>query len=361
MTRIVKKSKFLPINGQEPGHSKMFWSVALVVVFAMYLLPQFIGRYELLTLSSFMLMAFLGAGLALLWGYGGILSLGQSAFFGIGGYAYGIVGINLANADFRIGSALLAGLIFPGLVAAFLGWLMFYARLRGVYIAILMLVVTLLIETFLNQTAGAGWKVGAAQLGGNNGLGRNSADVQELPSLSFGLGSYELDFAGTSVAFYYLVLTLIIFVYLGLRLLVNSRFGYALVAIREDQERAETLGYDIRWLQLVVFSISAVLAGLSGLLYVSWGNFITPSVFGINANILPVIWVAVAGRKCILAGIIGTIVIQWASQELAVRGEYALVVQGALLVMIVMALPDGVASLFGRRFTLNKNDKKWEA
>lgn len=345
----MKHLKLFMASGQEPGRSPQFWLIAMVIAVAMYFLPQFVGRYELLTLSSFMLMAFLGAGLALLWGYGGILSLGQSAFFGIGGYAYGIVAINLVDAEARIGSALLAGLLVPGLVAAFLGWLMFYARLRGVYIAILMLVVTLLIETFLNQTAGAGWKIGTAQLGGNNGLGRNSADVQDLPSLSFGMGSFEIDFAGSSVAFYYLVLTLIIVVYLGLRLLVNSRFGYALVAIREDQGRAETLGYDVRWLQLVVFSISAMLAGLSGLLYVSWGNFITPSVFGINANILPVIWVAVAGRKSIAAGIIGTIVIQWVSQELAVRGEYALVVQGALLVLIVMALPDGVASMFSRR------------
>lgn len=361
MSGIVEKSKALLLSGQEPGRSAAFWIVLIALVVGMYALPQFIGRYELLTLSSFMLMAFLGAGLALLWGYGGILSLGQSAFFGIGGYAYGIVAINLANADFRIGPALLAGLLLPGVVAAFLGWLMFYARLRGVYIAILMLVVTLLIETFLNQTAGAAWKVGTAQLGGNNGLGRNSADVQDLPSLSFGFGSHEIDFPGTSVAFYYLVLTLIVLMYVGLRVLVNSRFGYALVAIREDQDRAETLGYDVRWLQLVVFSISAMLAGLSGLLYVSWGNFITPSVFGINANILPVIWVAVAGRKSVLAGILGTVAIQWASQELAVRGEYALVVQGALLVLIVMALPDGVASLFGRRFTRRKPATKREA
>lgn len=361
MTVLERAFRAVSTRGQEPGHSVPFWIVAVVVVASMYALPQFVGRYELLTLSSFMLMAFLGAGLSLLWGYGGILSLGQSAFFGIGGYAYGIVAINLANADFRIGPALLAGLLLPGVVAAFLGWLMFYARLRGVYIAILMLVVTLLIETFLNQTAGAEWKVGAAQLGGNNGLGRNSADVQELPSLSFGLGSFEMDFAGSSAAFYYLVLSLIVIVYLGLRVLVNSRFGYALVAIREDQDRAETLGYDVRWLQLVVFAISAMLAGLSGLLYVSWGNFITPSVFGINANILPVIWVAVAGRKCILAAIVGTILIQLASQELAIRGEYALVVQGALLVIIVMALPDGVASLFGRASRLRKNARSQES
>jgi branched-chain amino acid transport system permease protein len=105
------------------------------------------------------------------------------------------------------------------------------------------------------------------------------------------------------------------------------------------------LGYDVRLLQSVAFCIGAALAALSGILYVSWGNFITPSVFGVTSNILPVIWVAVAGRRSLLAAILGAVALQWGSQALALQGEYALVVQGALLVFAVLILPEGLISL----------------
>ena len=83
---------------------------------------------------------------------------------------------------------------------------------------------------------------------------------------------------------------------------------------------------------------------MSGILYVSWGNFITPSVFGVASNILPVIWVAVAGRKSLAAAILGAVALQWGSQALALQGEYALIVQGALLVVAVLLLPEGLVS-----------------
>jgi branched-chain amino acid transport system permease protein len=332
-------------GGQEPGRSAAFWLLFVAVLAGFLVLPGFLGRYAMLNISSFLLMALLAAGLSLIWGFGGILSLGQSAFFGIGGYAYGIIAINLANTQGVTWIALAGGLAVAVLVAAGLGWLMFFGRLRGVYVAILMLVVTLVIETFLNQTAGPQWVVGIASLGGNNGLGRFSGDIQELPSLTFGVGDDAIELGGSSVAFYYLVVGLVVITYLALRILLGSRFGVALTAVREDPDRTETLGYDVRIIQNVAFCIGAGLAGLAGILYVSWGNFITPSVFGVAANVLPVIWVAVAGRKSIAACMLGAVLLQWGSQELATQGEYALVVQGALLVIVVLLLPDGLVSL----------------
>lgn len=331
----------------EPGRGWPFWAAFIALAALAAYAPAVLGRFDLLNLASFLSMGFLAAGLSLIWGFSGILSLGQSAFLGLGGYAFGIAGINFAAGGLDTNFAVLAGLAAPALAAALLGYIMFYARLRGVYVAIMMLVTTLVIETFLNQTAGAQWKVGIASLGGNNGLGRFSADVQDIPSLSLALGDETIRLNGRSREFYYLVLGLLMATYLGLRCLVNSSFGVVLAAVREDPERAEQLGYDIRRVQLVVFTIGAVLAGLSGVLYVSWGNFITPSVFGVTANILPVIWVAVAGRKSILAAILGAVAIQWATQELATTGEYALVVQGLALTLVVMLMPDGLVSLFG--------------
>lgn len=338
------------ISGEvEPGRGAIFWTAFVCLVIAMALLPLFVGRFAILNMNSFLLMGFMAMGLALLWGVAGILSLGQSAFLGVGGYAYGIITINLANVTGQTPLALVGGVGAAVLLAAVMSWIMFYGRLRGVYVAIITLVMTLLFETFLNQTAGPQWVVGTAHLGGNNGLGRFSGDIQDLPSLSLGVGGWAMELAGPSLQLYYANILLLVISYILLRMLVNSPFGLALNGIREDQDRTETLGYDVRLLQSVVFCIGAALAALSGVLYVSWGNFITPSVFGVTSNILPVIWVAVAGRKSLFAAVVGAVVLQWASQALALQGEYALIVLGALLVAAVLLLPEGLISLATRR------------
>ena len=331
------------LNGpQELGRTWAFWTGFLLVVVLVACLPQFVSRYQLLNYNNYLSSVFLALGLCLIWGFAGILSLGQSAFAGLGGYAYGVVGINLIQAHGNTWLALLAGLAVPVALAAALGYVMFFARLKGVFVAILMLVVTLLFETFLNQTAGPQWFIGEAHLGGNNGLGRFSGAIREPPSLTFALGDSAVEFAGSSHAFFYLTLALLVVVYLGLRWLVNSDFGYILVALREDPERTEALGYDIRLMQLLVFCLAALLAALSGILYVSWGNFITPDVFGVYNNILPVIWVAVAGRKSLTATVIGTVGLIWLSQWLALQGDFALIALGGILLLAMMIAPEGV-------------------
>ncbi len=337
------------INGeQEIGRSAGFWVAAMAVAAGLLALPAFVSAYTLLHYSYILSTLFLALGLCLIWGFAGILSLGQSAFVGLAGYAFGIVGINLSHGGTTY-LALLAGLAIPTLFAAILSYVMFYARVKGVYVAIMLLVVTLLFETFLNQTAGPQWHIGIASLGGNNGLGRFSGALHEPPSLTLGFGSRLVEFAGQSLSLYYLEVALLIVVYLALRALVNSRFGLVLAAIREDAARAEAFGYDIRALQLIAFSIGAVLAAVSGILYVSWGNFITPSIFGVTNNILPVIWVAVGGRKSLTATVLSTLVLTWLSQFFAVQGEYAFVVMGALLVIVMMLCPEGLITAFIRR------------
>lgn len=331
------------LNGpNEMGRSPAFWICFLLVLGVAASAPVFLGRYDLLNLSSHLGNVFIALGLCLIWGFCGILSLGQAVFLGLGGYVYGIVGINLIDQHGNTYVALVAGLLVPVAFAAVLGYFIFYARLKGVFVAILMLVVALLLETFMNQTAGPGWFIGDAHLGGNNGLGRFSGVIREPPSLSFGLGERGIEFGGTSWQFYYLSLSLVVVAYLALRWLVNSKLGYVMIAIREDQERTEALGYNVRLIQLGVFCIGALLAAVSGILYVSWGNFITPSVFGVHNNILPVIWVAVAGRKSLTATVIGTIALVWLSQKLNQQGDYAFVVLGSVLLFAMLIAPAGV-------------------
>lgn len=326
------------------GETPFFWALFLVALALLVLSPRIFSMspYGLLNFSNFLIPVFLALGLSLIWGHAGILSLGQSAFYGIGGYAYGVTAVNFIERHGNTDLALIVGILVPVAFAVVLGLVMFYARLQGVYVAIILLVVTLVLQTFMNQTASSVYRIGSAYLGGNNGLGRFSADVKEIPSIKLGAGGATWEVLAPDRDLFYLIVGLGALVFLGLRWLVRSRWGYVLAAIREDPTRTETFGYDIRRIQLVVFALSAALAALSGVLYVSWGNFITPDVFGVTANILPVIWVAVGGRRSFVGVVVATVFLGWLSQRLAIQGEYAFIILGGLLMVTVTLMPEGV-------------------
>lgn len=336
------------LNGpQTYGRGPVFWTAFVVVVALLALGPElFLSRFQVITYSQFLISAFLALSLCLIWGYSGILSLGQAAFYGIGGYAYGIVGINLIMTFGDTHLALLFGILIPVVVALILGIIMFYAELKGVYIAILMLVFSLLIQTFMVQTADPIYKIGGAHLGGANGLRPAGPGDPRIPNLTFGFGDWSFEIDGRGTEFYYFVLALLVVIYLLLRWLLNSTYGYILVGVREDEERAETFGYDTRLIKLSVFCISAAIAGLGGALYTAWGTFVHPDVFSVQANILPVIWVAIAGRKDITAAIVGALFLEWLSLQLTLVGEISLVVLGGVLVLVMLLTPQGLISAF---------------
>jgi branched-chain amino acid transport system permease protein len=278
--------------------------------------------------------AFSAVGLAAMWGQGGILSFGQTAFFGLSGYIYGIVTLNLGDGWLSSWSGLIIGLAVSAGVAVLLGYMIFYGKIKGVFIGIVTLSVTLVLETFMAQTAGPQWVVGVARLNGYNGM----TGMPPLTLPWFG-GPVTLE----NASFYYLVLVLLALVYALMRRLLDSPFGLALVAIRENPQRAEMLGIDIRRHQLLIFVLGCTLGGLSGALYTIWGSYITPSAMGLTSAAMPVIWVATAGRKSIGAAIIGTAVLVWLSQWLAIYGsQYALILMGAILLFVVLAAPEGL-------------------
>ena len=319
------------ITGEEDiGRGPVFWSFFLLVVAALLAVPSFLTEFEAYNISFYLLNIPMALGLCLLWGYCGVLSFGQVAYFGIAGYAYGIIAGNMIGHPFGplIGS--IGGLAAAALIAAIFGYFVFYARVQNWIVPILTLVLTLLLETFLGQTAGYQWRVGAVQLGGYNGM-------TGIPSFQLG----PLVFFGFS--FFYYVLILVIVCYFACRMLVNARFGKVLLAIREDALRTEMLGYDIRFRQWLTFVIAAVLAGISGLLYVQWGNYITPTQVGLLQAALPVIWVAVGGRDKLLAVVIATYALNWLNYTLASQGnQYALVIIGVLLVLVMTFFPRGI-------------------
>jgi branched-chain amino acid transport system permease protein len=296
---------------------------------------MFADGYDVGNNVYFFNWVFMALGLSLIWGYGGTLSFGQTAFFGVAGYSYGVISTNLGDAYGLTLVALIASVAAAALLAAVLGYFLFFGRISGVFLGIVTLSVTLVLERFMAQTAGPEWQVGTARLNGYNGMGG-------MPSLTIPW------FGGDIVLFpdiqlYYFTLALAVACYLGLRVLVNSRFGNVLVAIRENPQRAEMLGYDIRVYQLVTFVISSALAGLSGVLYTSWGNYITPASMGLTAAALPIVWVAVGGRSDLTTTFIGTLIVLGGFQALTIHGsQYALVVMGLLLVLTVLIAPRGL-------------------
>jgi branched-chain amino acid transport system permease protein len=325
---------------QTMGRGKLFWAGFIVVLLAAVVYPLTSDGYTVGNSVYFLNWTFMALGLSLIWGYGGSLSFGQTAFFGVAGYSYGILTINF-GAAYGLGiAAVIIAVLIAAVFAAVLGYFLFFGRISGVFLGIVTLSVTLALERFMAQTAGPEWAVGSARLNGFNGM-------SGMPGLTipwFG-GDIELY---PDVTLYYVVLGLVILVYLGLRILVNSRFGNVLVALRENPERAEMLGYDIRKYQLAAFIIGSSLAGLSGVLYTSWGQYITPSTMGITAAALPIIWVAVGGRADLTATLIGTLLVLSVFQALTIYGsQYALVVMGLLLVVTVLVAPRGLIGTLG--------------
>lgn len=269
------------------------------------------------------------------WGHAGIFSFGQAAFFGVGGYAYGITGINLSPTTNETVSGLVAAAVVAAVFAAALGYFIFYGNVGDVYVAIITLAVTLVLLTVMSSTADPKYRVGDAALGGYNGLvGVPSLMVPgaDGPVL---LGSNALLAACAAIAVVVAVL---------LSILRCRPFGRIVAGVRENELRTTLLGYDVRRYKLGAFVIGGAVAGLAGGLYAAWGLFINPAVFGLQQAALVAIWVLVGGRDSIVGAFLGVALVQGLSSTLGGSGGSATpIVLGAVLIVVVLVLPGGIA------------------
>ncbi len=322
------------LNGpQTMGRGRVFWVCAALVLAAALIYPAFADPYDVGNFGYFFIWIFMALGLCVTWGLCGMLSFGQTFFFGIGGYGYGVLAIVLGNGPAATMAGLFGAVVLASLAATVLGYFMIYGRINGVFFGIVTLSFTLALAFFLGQTAGPEWAIGKARLNGFNGM----QGMSPLNIPWFG-GSIDLE----ESALYYVLVVGLTVTYLGLRILANSRFGNVLVAVREDPQRAELLGYDVRRYQLAAFVLGSALAGLSGVLYTSWGQFITPSSIGLPAAAMPIIWVAFSGRTDLTATLVGTFLLLFGFQTLTIYSqEAALIVMGALLAATVLFVPKG--------------------
>jgi branched-chain amino acid transport system permease protein len=325
------------------GNSRRFWAAFAAGVLGLVVYPAIGDAGDL---SLFLVLALLGLSLSVVWGYAGVLSFGQVVFFGVGGYTFGVVSINHATPS-GITAALVLGVVGGALVAALMGYFMFYGGVRNVYVTIITLVSTMVMHTFMAQTAGSEWTIGDAALGGFNGMPAIpllAVGIDEVFTIQLVRNTVELQAPVVGLVefdlFYYFIVGVLVLTYLGLRALVNSDYGRVMIAIREDEDRTRMFGYDVKRVKLVVFTVGGALAGLSGVLYASRNIFIDPQVFGLTFATLPVIWVSVGGRKSLLGAVVATIGIEYL--RVSIEGEWALVVLGVLLLAFILALPGGI-------------------
>src|SRR6202035_2789604 len=189
---------------------------------------------------------------------------------------------------------------------------------------------------------------GSAKLGGFNG-------VPGIPSLN---GPFFKDWQIDLEGMFYLSTASLILTYFGLRALLASRFGRIIVGIRENERRAELLGYDPRAYKLVTFTIGGALAGFAGCLFANWGNFVSPTIFGLAQSAQIIIWVIVGGRGTLIGPIVGCIGVQWLSAALGANQPSGSdwwarllanvpLILGIILVAFVLLVPKGLVPTLG--------------
>jgi len=336
--------------------------------------PFWLNRF-----AKYCVYGILGVSIALSWGYAGVLNLGQGLFFGIGAYMMAM-SLKLASAtslqqgsdkpvpDFMLWNAepgaptdlccinkgsflwipfqsqwfgVAMALILPALVAAGLGAVIFRKRIAGVFVSIVTLALVLLVRLVL---------IDAQPItNGFNGL----TDLGW-----FTVGGFEFDPYVTPT--YYLVAVSLAVVLIGARLLVETRAGLILQAIRDDENRARYLGFDVPAYQIFFFCLSALVAGFAGMLYVLAAEFASPTFMDLTFSITMVVWAAVGGRSSILGACVGAILINTVEASISESQTFMEVWKiaiGLMFVLVVLYLPRGLAGvvkdvsahLFGRR------------
>ena len=323
--------------------------IVLLVVLAI-ILPAIIPAFRLRLVGRFLSLAIVALGIDLIWGYTGLLSLGHGIFFALGGYALAMH-LNLQIPEGKIPEfftlygveklpwiwqpfysfpfTVLALVVIPGIVAGLIGYLVFRNRIKGVYFSILTQAALLVFYNFFN---------GQQELiNGTNGL---KTDTEKI----FGVLASS---PGAQRTFYIITVIALALVYLLCRWLTSGRFGKLLMAIRDDETRVRFSGYNPTGYKVLVFAISGAIAGIAGALYTVQTGIINPSIMQVAFSIEMVIWVAVGGRGTLIGAILGTMLVRLAQTFLSESfPEIWLFFQGALFLIVVTVLPDGIIGWF---------------
>ena len=332
------------------------WPLVLlwvVIIAAIVAAPSVLPVFRLNLLGRFLALSIVALGIDLIWGFTGLLSLGQGIFFALGGYAAAMYLQLNSSADLPNGIpeffslygvdrlpafwepfhsplvTLIAIWLIPAVLAALLGNLVFRNRIKGVYFSILTQAALLVFFNFFNGQQ--------KLINGTNGL---KTDVTQL----FGqmVGSPEMQ-----RGFFWLTAVVVILAWLFLRWVVRGRFGDVLIAIRDDEPRLRFAGYNPTLFKTIVFAMAGGLAGIGGALYTVQSGIVSPQYMTVPFSIEMVIWVAVGGRGTLVGAILGAVAINYAKSLVSeALPQSWLFIQGGLFILVVTALPEGVIGWF---------------
>ena len=335
-----------------------------LIVVLLLVVPFTLSEFRLSLLAKYLCFAFPAIGIVLIWGYGGILSLGQGIFFGLGSYMMAMFlklestesgssaqalssffGSNLP--DFMVWNSvdalpwwwdpfhsiwftIPAILILPPLLAFILGYFNFRKRVGGVYFSIITLALASIMAIVIIGRQGV--------TGGINGI----TDFKTVLGIS-------LEAEGIRTKLYFLTVAFLLVALLASRFIVNSRLGKILVAIRDREDRVRFSGYDSAMFKGFIFAVGALLASIGGALFTLQVGLASPSLVGIVPSIEMVIYAAVGGRLSLIGAIYGAVLVGAAKTYFSENFvEYWLYFIGGLFIVIVVFLPQGLAGLLDR-------------
>lgn len=320
-------------------------------------------------LGRYLAFAIVALGLDLIWGYTGILSLAQSFFFALGGYGMGIYlafqgtlfnGIPEALYvvyPYAVGEAkghevlpwawlpfqnfgltVVLCLLVPAVVAAFVGFIGFFSRVKGVYFSILSQALTVAAVLFFSKNE--------MMFGGTNGLTHFKT-----------IAGLELNDPTTKILLYVITFFSLVGVYFLARAITRARFGRVLLAIRDSEKTLRFSGYQPHLFKTAIFAFAGLLAGLGGMLYTPQANIITPSYMDAKWSILMVVWVAVGGRGTLMGAVLGALGVnllynaltsQWSVAGFHWSPDYWPIVLGLIFIVIVLKFPGGLQSAWAQ-------------
>ncbi|KVL21748.1 urea ABC transporter permease subunit UrtC [Burkholderia sp. MSMB1826] len=332
--------------------------IALLALLIAVVFPLVLDTFRLNLMGKYLTYAFVAIGLVIAWGYGGVLSLGQGVFFGLGGYAMAMF-LKLEASDpaatrtqttpgipdfmdwnqltalpawwkpfHHLPFSILAVLVVPTALAFVIGYAMFKRRVGGVYFAIITQAVALILSVLIIGQQG--------YTGGVNG-------ITDLPTL---LG-WDIRTDHAKLILYFVNAALLIGALLACRWVQRSKLGTLLLAMRDKEDRVRFSGYDVAMFKVFAFCLAAMLAAIGGAMFTLQVGFMSPSFVGIVPSIEMVIYAAIGGRMSLVGAVYGAILVNlgksWFSESFPNLWLYLM---AAMFIGVVMVFPDGLAGLY---------------
>ncbi|MFV3386383.1 urea ABC transporter permease subunit UrtC [Pseudomonas sp. NY15364] len=341
--------------------------LALLAALILVVFPLVLDAFRLNMVGKYLTYAFVAVGLVLCWGYGGILSLGQGIFFGLGGYCMAMF-LKLEASDpestkiqstpgipdfmdwnqitelplfwepfHSLSFTLIAVVAVPMLLALVIGIAMFKRRVGDVYFSIVTQAIALILTVLIIGQQGL--------TGGVNGI----TDLRTLKG-------WDIRSDEAKLILYFVSAVLLIGCILIARFIIASKLGRLLLAMRDKEERVRFSGYDVASFKIFVFCVGAAFAGIGGAMFTLQVGFMSPSFVGIVPSIEMVIFAAVGGRLSLLGAVYGALLVNFGKTYFSESfPELWLYLMGGLFIVVVMYFPNGLAGLW------DSHGKRWLA